>query len=32
MIDFVIKQAKPLETSGVIYLYDGGYHNTASIY
>lgn len=32
MIDFVIKQAKPLETPGVIYLYDGGYHNTASIY
>lgn len=32
MIDFVIKQAKPLETWGVIYLYDGGYYNTASIY
>lgn len=32
MIDFVIQQAKPLETPAVIYLYNGGYYNTGSIY
>lgn len=32
MIDSVIKQAKPLETPAVIYLYNGGYYNTGSIY